>query len=287
MLAADTKRIYLSKDYHYKRLKILEKEKYIKRVNTYYIKLDMNGINLMREFNYKYSNVCRKQEYQGRLKDIVKIATLTIGSTIEFTPSWEIKNDNIFTETARKYIGELFYQRKKAIAYYISRDKERIYIRQVVNDIQKTIDSKNVIIFMEDMKVLSKSNQYFIFGKKSTEIIKANSKNLERMREFQKLDFYEILCTIYKDKEILLSNWVKADYMTNEKDYIVLIPFIDTEKLHKLNIFYKNNKRTNRKIDIITLKENKEKIDEILTNKTNIIELDKYIGGINGEIEKG
>ena len=64
------------------------------------------------------------------------------------------------------------------------------------------------------------------------------------------------------------------------------MPFIDTEKLHKLNIFYNNNKNTNRKIDIITLRENKEKIDEILTNRTNIIEIDNLLGGIDGESKK-
>ena len=36
-------------------------------------------------------------------------------------------------------------------------------------------------------------------------------------------------------------------------------------------------------IDIITLKENKEKIEEILTNKTNIVEMDEWLGGIDGE----
>ena len=67
--------------------------------------------------------------------------------------------------------------------------------------------------------------------------------------------------------------------MTEDKQYIFLIPFIDTEKLHKLNIFY-NNKISNRKIDILTLKENKRKIEEILSNNTNIIELDNWLGGI-------
>ena len=55
---------------------------------------------------------------------------------------------------------------------------------------------------------------------------------------------------------------------------------IDTEKLNKLGMFYKNNPNVNRKIDIITLKENKEKICEILTNKVNIVELDNWLGGI-------
>ena len=83
-----------------------------------------------------------------------------------------------------------------------------------------------------------------------------------------------------------MSNWEKADYMTNDKQYIILMPFIDTEKLHKLNAFYKDNKSSKRDIAILTLKENKHKINEILTNRTNIIEIDGLLGGINGELEK-
>lgn len=285
MLASESKKIYKSKDYHFKRLKVLEKERYIKRVDRYYIRLDIKGTKLMKEMGYEYYRICRRKDYQDRVKEIVKIATLTLDSSIDFIPSWELKNNNIFTDTARKFVGELIYQQKRYIAYYISKGKENIYIRQVINDIQKTVGYNNIIVFMEDIKVLNKSNQYFIFGKDSTLIIKSNKSNLDKMRYFQKIDLYEVIKQLYK-KELLLSNWKKADYMTEDRQYILLMPFIDTEKLHKLNIFYNNNKMSNRKIDIITLKENKGKIEEILTNNANIIELDNLLGGINGSSKK-
>ena len=278
MLASESKRIYKSKGYHYKRLKVLEKERYIKRIDRYYIGLDIEGTKLLKNMGYDYNRICRRKDYQNRVKEIVKIATLTLDSNIKFIPSWELKDNAIFTETARKYIGELIYQQKKYVAYYISKDKENVYIKQVINDIQKTVEYNNVIVFIEDINILNKSNRYFIFGKASTLIV--NKTNLERMRYIQKADLYEVLKQIYENKEILLSNWKKADYMTEDKQYIFLMPFIDTDKLHKLNIFYNNNKISNRKIDILTLKENKTKIEEILSNNTNIIELDNWLGGI-------
>ena len=279
MLASESKRIYKSKGYHYKRLKVLEKERYIKRIDRYYIGLDIEGTKLLKNMGYDYNRICRRKDYQNRVKEIVKIATLTLDSNIEFIPSWELKDNDIFTETARKFIGELIYQQKKYVAYYISKDKENVYIKQVINDIQKTVEYNNVIAFIENINILNKSNRYFIFGKASTLIINVNKTNLERMRYIQKADLYEVLKQIYENKELLLSNWKKADYMTEDKQYIFLMPFIDTEKLHKLNIFY-NNKISNRKIDILTLKENKRKIEEILSNNTNIIELDNWLGGI-------
>lgn len=286
MLGIDCKRIYKVKDYHRKRLKVLEQENYIRRVNRFYIKLDTKGTKLVKQFGYDYNNICRNKEYKDRLNEIAKVAALTLNSNIEFVASWNLKDNNIFTETSRKYLGEMTFKGKNAIVYYISKDKQTIYIRQIINDIQKTISYKNIIIFMEDFKIFNKSNQNFIFGKESTVIIKPTTKGFETMRIIQETDFYEILKQIYPDKEILLSNWRKADYMTNDKEYIVLMPFIDTEKLHRLNIFYKNNQKTNRKIDIITFKENKKKIDEILTNKTNVIELDNLLGGMDGEVKK-
>ncbi len=277
MLATDSKKIYKSKDYYLKRLKVLEKEQYIKRVNRYHIKLDIKGIKLVKELGFYYHNVCRKEKYQKRVQEIMKIATLTLDSDIRFLTSWEIKDSNVFTEMGRTFIGLLNYYNRDYIAYYISKDKSFHYVRQVINDVNKSIQYNKSVVFMEDLKNLNKSNKYFIFGKESTLIINPIKENLDRIRLLQEIDCYDILQQIYKGKEILLSNWAKADYMTEEKQYILFIPFIDTEKLHRLNIAFNNNEKLNRKIDIVTLKENKEKIEEILTNEINIVELDVLI----------
>lgn len=285
MLGADCKMIYKTKDYHRKRLKVLEKEKYIRRVNTLYIKLDDKGTRMVKEFGYDYSFSCRKKAYLDRLNEIARIAALTLDSNIDFVASWNLKDGSIFTQTSRKYLGKLTYQGKESITYYISKDKQLAYISQIINDIQKIVEYKDIIIFIENMKILN--NQRFIFGKESTIIIKPTCQNIAIMRKLDEIDFYTIIKQIYQNTEILLSNWKKADYMTEDRIYIIVMPFIDTEKLHRLNIFYKNNQKTNRKIDIITLKENEEKIDEILTNKTNIIEVDKWLGGIDENRQKG
>ena len=285
MIAVEAKKIYGRKNYYLKRLKALEIARYIKRLNYYYIKLDTNGTKLIRKLGYNYSGLCRKKKYQGRIKEISKIAALTLDSNIEFLTSSEVKDSQIFTEVSRKFIGELFYQNKKFISYYISKEKDNSYIKQVINDMRKTINYKYALIFLENFRLLNKSNQYFMLGKENTLIIKPSKTNLDRMKAFQELDFYEILMQIYKGKEVLLSNWDKADYMT-EDTYIILTPFIDTEKLHRLNIFYNSNKNQKKKIDIITLAENITKIKEILTNSTNIIKLDNWLGGISEKFKE-
>lgn len=286
MLGSDCRMIYKAKDYHRKRLKVLEQEKYIRRVNRFYIKLDDRGTRMVKDFGYDYSFTCRRKEYVDRLNEIAKIAALTINSNIEFVASWDLKDSSIYTQTSRKYLGKLKYLDKESIVYYISKDKQISYISQTINDIQKIMNYKNILIFIENINILNEK-QKFVFGKDSTIVINPTKFNLNILKEFEKVDFYEIVKKIYSNREILLSNWIKAEYMTEDRKYIVVMPFIDTEKLNKLRMFYKNNPNVNRKIDIITLKENKEKICEILTNKVNIIELDNWLGGmIDGKREE-
>ncbi|MCI9246664.1 MAG: hypothetical protein HFJ30_06040 [Clostridia bacterium] len=285
MIAVEAKKIYGRKNYYLKRLKALETARYIQRMNYYYIKLDTNGTKLIKKLGYNYNGLCRKKKYQDRIKDISKIAALTLDSSIELLTSSEVKDSQIYTEVSRKFIGELFYQNKRFISYYISKEKDNSYIKQVINDMRKTINYKYALIFLENFRLLNKSNQYFILGRENTLIIKPNKVNLDRMKIFQELDFYEVLLQIYKGKEVLLSNWEKADYMT-EDTYIILTPFIDVEKLHRLNIFYNSKENQKKKIDIITLKENITKIKEILTNSTNIIELDGWLGGISEDFKE-
>lgn len=286
MLGSDCKLIYNAKDYHRKRLKVLEKEKYIRRINKFYIKLDDRGTRMVKDFGYDYNFSCRRKEYVDRLNEVARIAALTIDSNIDFIASWNLKDNNVYTQTSRKYLGKLTYQLKDRMVYYISKDKQITYISQIINDIQKLIEYNDIIIFIENIRILN-NDKSFVFGKETTLIINPTIHNLSIMRKLEKIDIYQIVKKIYNDKEILLSNWKKADYMTEDRKYIILMPFIDTEKLHKLNLFYRNNQKINRKIDIITLKENKEIIEDILTNKSNIIEIDNWLGGINEDKEKG
>ena len=91
MFIRDAKGIYGNGDYSYKRLKQLEKERYIRKVDWYKIKVDINGTKLLREIGYEYNYVCRRQDYQSRLEEIAKIAGMTLGSSIRIYSKLGIK----------------------------------------------------------------------------------------------------------------------------------------------------------------------------------------------------
>jgi len=183
-----------------------------------------------------------------RIREIAKIAGITIDSDIDFIASWNLKESNELTNRGRKYLGKMIYQEKETYIYYIAKDKQIGYITQVINDIQKMTADKNVIIFMENLELLSK-NQKYVFGKESTVVIKYTNRNLQILKELINLEIYETIKKIYNNREILLSNWGKANYMTEDKDYIILMPFIDTEKLNRIDTFLQNNNQ--KQADII------------------------------------
>lgn len=89
--SVDCKKIYKSKDYYRKRLKVLEKAGYVKIENTYYIKIDIEGRRLLQDFGYESYNLCRNKDYKDRIKDVAKIAMLGFEDDINFIPSWELK----------------------------------------------------------------------------------------------------------------------------------------------------------------------------------------------------
>lgn len=280
--AVECKNIYKSKGYYFKRLKVLEEAKYIKREKRY-IKVDIEGRKLLNKLGVKNYNLCRNKDYQERINDIIKIATLGFEENIEFIPSWELKEREVYTEFGRKYIGELKYINRNYIVYYISNKNSPIYVKQIIADIEKIFLYKNVMIFLENFNMLNKKNDYFVIGDKEITIINPTEENLKLMKILNDIDIYDVIQEIYKGKEVLLSNWDKADYVTDDKQYIVSMPFINTAKLHKLNISYKDNKEKNNKIDILTLKENKKKINEILKKPTNIIEIDETIEKVKND----
>ena len=250
---------------------------YIKRYDHYYLRLDRKGVGLVKTLGYTYKNGFRNEQYIKRLKELAKIAAISIGSNIIVKPSWDMKNNIEFTATSRKYLCEINYNNKTMLTYNIPRDKKVVYIKQVICDINKAKDYDRIAIFVDNFNILNSKYKYFVFGKKETLIIKNTKENRDILSNYKNNDFYERIKNTYKDSEILLSNWDRANYMIDKKHYIILMPYIDTERVARLISFHKLNKSDNRQIDIFTLKENIDTLSQMLFKDINIIELD---GGI-------
>lgn len=283
MSIKDVKSIYKTEWYYRKRINKLVEKEYIKKYKYYYIMLGKKGRKACNLIGKEYIKNISNKAYMDRLKALSNIATITINSDIEFIPSWKIKNKEIYTETARKFLGELTRKQKTYVVYYITSNKSVTYFKQIIFDINKTINYNNLIIFVDDYKVISQMQSYFIFDKKHSLIIKNTKENKEILKKYNDIDFYDLIKTIY-NKAILISDWEYADYIADLNHFIIVMPFIDTTKISQINWFYKENTSTKKTIDIITLKENEEVLRDILTDKCNVIILpDNLLGGIQDE----
>lgn len=272
--------IYHTKRYYRQRINNLIDKEYVKRYKSYIV-LNKKGRKLLGETGQGYIKNIKNEAYMERLKNIASIATLTIETNIQFEPSWMIKEKNIYTETARRFIGKLIIDEKEYLVYYLSDKKEHIYIKQLLFDIKKSFNYQNIVIFLENYEVVSSKYNNFSFGKENTILILNTNQNKGFIKKYERINWHEILENIY-DQELLISDWDKADYLLETGLYIVQMPFINTEKIEKINWYYEENNENLKNVEIITLKENKEKIKELVCNKCSIRSIDKNLlgGGI-------
>lgn len=275
----DATLIYKTKRYYRERINNLIYKKYVKRYKSFIV-LDKEGRRALGETGNNYIKNIKNEAYMERLKNIASIATLSIDSPSKFIPSWEMKEKDKFTETARRYIGKIIIDNEEFLTYYISAKKEHVYIKQLIFDINKAINYDNIIIFVENFDAINKRYSNLAFGKDETLIILNTDENKEIIRKYNSIYPYEILERIFDD-EILVSDWEKADYLLEDGTYILYMPFLDTEKIERINWYYEENTNTKRNINIVTLRQNEQKLKEILNNKCSIKIIDNYIGGEN------
>ncbi len=272
--------IYKTKRYYRERINRLLEQKYIKKYKSYVI-LDRKGRKELGISGTCYLKNIDNKPYMDRLKELCNIATITIGSNIEFIPSWNIKEKDKFTDVSRKYLGIMTIVGNEFLVYYISSKKQHVYIQQILFDVNKSSNYSNIIIFTDNYNVICDQYNNLAFGKENTYVI-ANNRNKEIIKNYDKIDLHEILQEIYKE-ELLISDWELADYRLEDGSYIIKMPFINTEKIQRLNWHYKENVNVRRKLIIATLEENKETIEQILLRPCEIVTLNEFLimGGAN------
>ena len=274
----DCQLIYKTKRYYRERINKLIKNGYVKRYKTH-ILLDRKGRKRLGENKAKYLKNIDNKSFMDRLKNIVSIATISINSKILFIPSWEIKPKDKYTETSRRYIGLLVIEDKKYLCYYLSAMKDYIYIKQLMFDIKKS-NYDDLIIFMDNYDNICKKYLNFALNKNNTYIIKNTRENKEFLKNISKINVHEIIENIY-NQNAYLSDWKLADYMLENEKYIIYMPFINTEKVQQINWHYSINEEYERTIEILTLEENVNKLNEIINKKCHIRTLNKsLLGGI-------
>lgn len=269
----DAKYFFKTIDYYKKRIKHLVDKKFIKRSKSYLI-LDELGIEYAKLLGFDYNPVNRNAKYKNRLLNLSNIGAFYHNcKTVKFTPSFSIKDKQIFTTTGRRYIGVFDINGIEYLGYQIRAEHDEKYIKSIMYDIQKEIKYKNIIILVNDIKRINFND--FCFGINQVVVLQDSEENREKLKYLNSVNWYKIINEFYKNKAYL-SEYNFCDYTDYKNKYISYFYFLDTEKINRIKYFLRENE--NKNIDIICDSSQKEELSKVFPNAHYIIlSLEKYI----------
>lgn len=269
----DAKYFFNSKSYYKKRITTLVENKYLKRTHTNLV-LDKAGKNYCEMFNHNYNKLNRNVKYKKRLLYISHLAAYYFNcKEIEFTPSFNMKDKQVLTTTARKFIGVLNINGIDHLTYHISKENDIYYIKSVIYDIQKETRYKNIIVLVDDINRIKLTD--FVFGYNEVLIIEDTEENREKIKYISKINWYKVINDSYWSY-LFLAEYNFCDYTDYKNKYVSTFYFLDTEKINRIKYFLRENE--NKNVDIICTKELKEKLIKFFPSVHYIpVDIDKYI----------
>lgn len=268
----DVQYFFSSKSYYKKRITHFVSNKFLKRIKLNLV-LDKVGMEYLELFGIKHNKLNRSQKYFPRLKYLSNFGAFYHNCDIvEFTPSFELKNKEIYTITARRYIGVLNINGIEHLIYYIPKENGKRYLTSVIYDIQKETQYKNIIILTNEISSINISD--FCFGVNQVLIVEDIIDNREKLKYMHNIDWTQIMNEYYPDAYLVEYNF--CDYTNGYDKYISEFYFLDAERINRIKYFLRENQHRNA--DIICNKEIKSAIQKELPNcNYTVIDIEKYI----------
>lgn len=271
---ADSQYFFPSSKYYYRnRVNNLIAKKFIKKVKSN-LMLDEIGIEYCQLFNYQYNKRNRNKKYLSRLLQLSNIgAFYSKCELVTFTPSFNMKDREIYTVTARRFIGILEINGFEYLTYQITNEQDSKYTMSVVYDIQKEKYYKNIIILIDEPSKININD--FSFGMNQVLIVTDIIENREKLKYLHSVNWTRIVNKYYRNK-VVLGEYSFCDYTDYKKTYVAYFYFLDTEKITRIKQFLRENR--NKSIDIICDIQLKEKLKkEIPTARYITINLEEYM----------
>lgn len=268
----DEKYFFDSDSYYKKRISRLIKNEILRRYNGLLV-LAENGIKYINASNYTYNPFNYEKKHRKRANYITHIAAIyNKEKNIEFKPSFEIKEKELYTQLSRRYIGLLKIKGFQYLVYRIEPDSTTKYINSIVFDIEKENKVNNFIILVPDMKKIDISK--FELAKNSILILEDNEENLEQLKYLHSIDWQKAVDNIYRNK-VFISEYNNCDYTNKRQLFVNCFYFLDTEKINRIKNFLSNN---NKSVDIVCNKILYEYLSSLFPDfKYRIIDLEKFI----------
>ena len=273
---SDAEYFFKTNKYYKNRIKSLIDKKILRRIKWNLVLGDF-GIEYVKQLNFKYNRLNRNKKYMERLIRISNFAAYYHNSnTVEFIPSFEIKDKKCLTITGRRFIGILKVNGYSYLTYYISEKNDNKYIASVIYDIQKDFTYGNVIVLVNDINRIKFDE--FATGHNSALIIEDNEENREKLKYLHRVNWSKIVNN-YFDESLAISAYNFCDYTDYKSKYVSYFQFLDIEKMWRIKMFLRENGNGKYKTATIICGKEIENIlrKEIPNAKYIVIDLEKHI----------
>lgn len=272
---SDFKYLYNNTQYYQSKIKQLIRDEYLRKMK-WYIVLGRKGKQYLENLGYRCTRISYEKVYVERQKIISSFAARYYQhKNTKFIPSIDIKDKQIYTITSRRYIGMLEIDKTKYLTYYISKNHTNKYIQSIIYDIRKEQKFKQIIVFIEDISMISV--EQFVFGLNELLIIPFTENNIKLLENINQIDYQKLFVNTYNEK-VYLSEYDSCRYYINSEKFISTLPFIDSEKLSSLRYFLLENKYT--QVDILYSKNIPLlSVGKVKNGNYIAIDFDKYIKG--------
>lgn len=269
---SDAKYFFNSSRYYRNRNKNLIDKNFLRKIRWMLV-LGKSGIQYVKLLNFEYNKSNKNAKYRERLLKLSNIAAFYHNcKTVDFTPSFAIKDKKVFTTTGRRFIGIFNINGFEYLAYQILKEHDSKYIESVAYDIQKEMKYKNIIILVNDINRINLND--FAFGLNRILVIEDNEINKEKLKYLHSIRWKEVVDKCYKGA--YLSEYSFCEYTNNKDKFINTFYFIDTEKLTRLKYFIREN--STKKAHIICNSELEMKLQKELPDANYcVVDLEQYI----------
>lgn len=245
----------------------------MKKIKLYLI-LDELGIEYAKLFNFEYTRRNRNEDYQARLLYLSHLGAFYHNcNTVTFIPSFSMKDKEMLTITARRFIGILEINEIDYLTYHISKEHDNRYITSVIYDIQKERKYKNIIVLVDDIRRINIAD--FAFGMNHVLVIEDTEQNREKLKYLNSVNWSKLIQNNFKNK-VVLAEYNFCDYTDHKSKYISNFYFLDAEKINRIKFFLRENK--NKNADIVCTSELKAELQkELPTANYVVVDLEEYI----------
>ena len=269
---SDAKYFFNSSRYYRNRIKNLIDKNFLRKIRWMLV-LGKSGIQYVKLLNFEYNKSNKNAKYRERLLKLSNIAAFYHNcNTVDFTPSFAIKDKRIFTTTGRRFIGIFNINEFEYLSYRILKEHDSKYIESVIYDIQKEIKYKNIIILIDDINRINLND--FAFGLNRILVIEDNEINREKLKYLHSIRWKAIIDKCYKGA--YLSEYSFCEYTNNKDKFINMFYFIDTEKITRIKYFIREN--STKRAYIICNSELETRLRKQLPDANYcVVDLEQYI----------